>query len=113
MSPYIEAKNICRPALLEFRENVDMYLPDTPGESDYLVEWDLDDCETVQRRINETIDVILSTCMANHVSYELHNIRRDYAEAIKNSDIRKCQSLRNKVILEFRKILIALKAIKE
>lgn len=113
MNKYIEAKNICLPALREFRNDINDHLPDTLGETDYLIDWQLEDCEYVQKCINRTAEIILSTCMADHNSYELHNLMSEYVTAIKNKDIRKCQLLLEKALEIFNMIRIALKAIRE
>lgn len=111
MSEYLKAKETCIPVLREFRLDINDYLPDTLGETDYLVDWTIDDCEYVQRRINETANVILSTCMANHNSFELRTLMDNYVEALKNKDIRKCQLLLEEALQTFNMIRIALKAI--
>ena len=112
MSKYLEAKRVCMPALMDFRRDINDYLPDTLGCTDYMVDWQLEDCEHVQRRIDRTIDVILSTCMADHNSYELRTLQSEYVDAIKNKDIRKCQLLLEDALRIFNMIRIALKAIK-
>ena len=111
VSKYQEAKQKCLEALREFRCDVNDHLPDTAGGDDYYINWTLEDCEYIQRCINRAIGVILSTCMADHVSYEFHTIQNTYATALKEKDINKCRRVLNGVMEEFAMIHAACKAI--
>lgn len=113
MSRYIEAKKKCLEALWEFRCDINDLLPDTAGGDDYYTGWTSEDCEYVQRCIDRTVGVILSTCMYDHVAQEMWQIKNDYEAAIKEKDIRKCQLALNKAMEEFAIVHTCCKAIKE
>ena len=113
MSQYIEAKHKCLTELRKFRCDVNDHLPDEPNGDKYLIDWTLEDCGYIQRCINRTIGVILSTCMHDHVAQELWQIQDAYESAMKDKDIRKCQLALNKAMAEFAIVHACCKAIKE
>ena len=112
---YLSARRICLDALREFRCEVNEYLPDNP-EGPVLVftgagEWDQDGCSYIQRCINRVVDTILSTCMADHVSYDLHMVQDTYNQALKEKDVQRCQRALLDFMEEARIIHAACKAI--
>lgn len=113
MSKYIEAQSKCLEALGEFRYDINDHLPDEPNGDKYLIDWTLEDCGYVQRCIDRTIGVILSTCMHDHVAQELWQIQDAYAAAIKDKDIRRCQQVLNLAMKELAIVHACCKAIKE
>ena len=113
---YHSAKRICLDALWDFRCDVNEYLPDNPESADLVftgADWDLKACAYIQHCIDRVVDIILSTCMADHVSYELHCCQDAYAAALKEKDIRRCQRALLDFMDEARIIHAVCKAIPE
>lgn len=106
---YKEAGTICKAALLEFRDNVNDYLPDADGE--YWVDWTLEDCKCIKNCIDATISTILGTCMANHVTYELTQAQKLYDNAFEKKNIKGCQIALNKCMKEFNTLFEVCKRI--
>lgn len=110
---YLRDAQKCLDALWVFLGDVNDYLPDTPNGDDYYYEWTLESCEYIQDCINRTIYSILSTCMRDHVTYELSEIQNAYNAALKDKDVRRCQRLLNKAMKEFAIIHTVCKQIKK
>lgn len=111
MKDYVEAKGICLSALKEFRDDIEVMLPDDKGE--YLFAWDLTDCKTVKNLIDCAVVKILSTCMVHHVALELRGVQEDYSSAFKSKDIRRCQRVLTRAVEAFNGVFWACQAIKE
>ena len=107
---YMEAKRICTDELREFYCDINDFLPNPDGS--YFVAWSMEDALYVQRRINAAIATILSTCMRCHVAFEMDNIQKDMAEAIKAKNIPEVKRVLNNAVREFSYVLAACKAIK-
>ena len=106
---YVQAKEICREALMDWRYAVNDHLPDYDGS--YYIDWTMEDALYVQSETNKAIDIVLSTCMGDHKRYELHQIQNGFAEAIKANNIDKCKRIMKSAHWEFYCIIKALKAI--
>ena len=106
---YTKAKEICKGALLDWRDNINDFLPD--WDDSYYIEWTIDDALYIQQETGKAIDAIMSTCMKDHIAYELHCLEKDFAEAIKSKDIGKCKRAMLDAQQIFGATLKALKAI--
>lgn len=106
---YVEAKRICKDALNEFRFDINDWLPEDDGS--FQFEWNIDDCESVQKYVNNVVGVILSTIMAKHVSYELRDSRVRFAAAIEEKNIPACQNILKDAMKDLQTVFFALDAI--
>lgn len=106
---YVEAKRICKNALNEFRFDINDWLPEDDGS--FQFEWNIDDCESVQKYVNNVVGVILSTIMAKHVSYELRDSRVRFAAAIEEKNIPACQNILKDAMKDLQTVFFALDAI--
>lgn len=111
---YLSAKRICLDALQVFRCDVNDYLPDNPHSTDLIftgADWDAGDCNYIQRCIDRVVDAVLSTCMADHCSYDLHIVQDAYTKAAKKKDIPLCQRALLDFMEEVRIVHAACKSI--
>ena len=88
-SEYQKAKEVCREALFEWRDDTNDLFPE--DDRSYMIDWTIEDAIFAQNCTNTAIDSILNTCMRNHVSCELDHIRKRFEHAINTKSIIRCQ----------------------
>ena len=110
MSEYYEALNTCDQVIFDLWGAINDYLPDHNGE--YIIAWDLSECEYIRNSIHAAADAVLSTMMANHVSYEVHTAIDSYDAAFKQKDIAGCKAALMKCCKVFRDIRIVCQRVK-
>ena len=95
--------------LIDFRDDINYFLPDSWEKNNYLYPWQVSDEEdtpkVVYGIIADTVHDILATDMANHVTAELTDILNQYEKALEIEDIDKrittCQHVLHDAMKEF------------
>ena len=106
MSPeYESAFEICHEALRTFRADINDYLPESvmPNieDAEYLYPWDVDSIREVYDIFIRATNKILSTVMANHITFELRCCEEDLHRAIENKPIPDGQRALRKIMHTF------------
>lgn len=116
-SDYAQATEICRQALHTFRMDVNDYLPDyrtaDMWRDMYRYPWDVDSIQEVYDLFIHAAHSVLSTVMANHISYEIHCCDQKFREAVENKSIIEGQAALKDAMRVFGDLLYVLKVLEK